>query len=402
MDPYRNPYTPGAGSRPLALAGRDEQIEACRVMFGRLERGMPDRPLAIHGLRGVGKTVLVRQLADEARQRNWFVVHRELRSGVELRPSLAQGLDAAFSDFERETKLRRLLKRVRRVVASFSASVDSDGGIRVGIEARPGPEAAGSGGLEEDTVELLAEIGVAAREAGTGLLLALDELHELDEPGLKALTAALHGTTQMELPVALICAGLPHLPLRLIEAKTYAERLFTFPRLGALSESASREALRIPAEREGIDFDDAAVSAIIERSDGYPYFLQEWGRAVWNAAERSPITIEDVEHASPRVRDELDEEFFGMRLARTTATERRYMAAIAELGDGPQRSAEIARLLDKSQKQTSPQRASLIEKGLIYGPAYGEVDFTVPRYGDFMRRRWPLAALSAADALREY
>lgn len=390
MDPYRNPYTPGAGSRPLALAGREEQIEACRVTLGRLERGMPDRPFAIHGLRGVGKTVLVRQLADEARQRSWFVVHRELRTGVELRPVLAQALEAAFSEFERGSKLRKLVKRLRGALASFSASVDSDGSIRLGVEARAERDVANSGELEGDTIELLAEIGVAAREAGTGLLLALDELHELDEQGLMALTAALHRTIQMELPVALICAGLPNLPLRLIEAKTYAERLYTFPRLGALSEAASREALRIPAGRQDVDIEDAALDAIVERSEGYPYFLQEWGRAVWNAAEAPPISLEDVERASPRVRDELDEEFFGMRLVRTTTGERRYMAAVAELGDGPQRSADVARLLAKAQRQTSQQRASLIEKGLIYSPAHGEIDFTVPRYSDFMRRRWPL------------
>lgn len=390
MDPYRNPYTPGAGSRPLALAGREEQIEACRVMLGRLERGMPDRPFAIHGLRGVGKTVLVRQLADEARQRDWFVVHRELRTGVELRPVLAQALDAAFSEFERGSGFRKLAKRLRGALASFSASVDSDGSIRVGVEATP-RDAADSGELEGDMIELLAEIGVAAREAGTGLLLALDELHELDEHGLMALTAALHRTTQMELPVALICAGLPNLPLRLIEAKTYAERLYTFPRLGALSEAASREALRIPAEREDVDFEDEALNAIVERSEGYPYFLQEWGRAVWNATAAPPISLEDVETASPRVRDELDEEFFGMRLARTTTAERRYMAAVAELGDGSQRSADVADLLGKAQRLTSQQRASLIEKGLIYSPAHGEVDFTVPRYSDFMRRQWPLS-----------
>lgn len=388
MDPYRNPYTPGAGSRPLALAGRDEQIEACRVMLGRLERGMPDRPFAIHGLRGVGKTVLVRHLADEARQRDWLVVHRELRAGVELRPVLAQALASVLGEFERESKLRKLVKRLRGAVSSFSASIDSDGSIRLGVEAKPARD---GGELEGDTIELLAEIGGAAREAGTGLLLALDELHELDERGLAALTAALHQTTQMELPVALICAGLPNLPLRLVEAKTYAERLYTFPRLDPLSPSASREALRVPAGREDVDFEDAALDAIVEKSEGYPYFLQEWGRSVWNAAETSPISLGDVERASPRVRDELDEEFFGMRLARTTSTERAYMDAIAELGDGPQRSAEVAGLLGKAQGQTSPQRASLIEKGLIYSPAYGEVDFSVPRYGDFMRRRWPLS-----------
>ncbi len=393
MDPYRNPYTPGAGSRPLALAGREEQIEACRVMLGRLERGMPDRPFAIHGLRGVGKTVLVRQLADEARQRDWFVVHRELRTGVELRPVLAQALDAAFGEFEHGSKLHKLVKRLRGALASFSASIDSEGSIRLGVEAKPPRDAAGSGALEGDTIELLAEIGAAAREAGTGLLLALDELHELDEHGLMALTAGLHRTTQMELPVALICAGLPNLPLRLIEAKTYAERLYTFPRLGALSEAASREALRIPAGRQDVDFEDAALDAIIKRSEGYPYFLQEWGRAVWNAAEANPISLEDVERASPRVRDELDEEFYGMRLARTTTAECRYMSAVAELGDGPQRSADVARLLGRAQRQTSQQRASLIEKGLIYSPAHGEVDFTVPRYSDFMRRRRPLSVL---------
>jgi len=210
-----------------------------------------------------------------------------------------------------------------------------------------------------------------------------------------ALTAALHRTTQMGLPVALIGAGLPNLPLRLIEAKTYAERLYTFPRLAALDKFASREAIRVPAEREGVEFEEAALDAIVENSDGYPYFLQEWGRAVWSVAETSPISVADVRRASPRVRDELDEEFFGMRLARTTVAERLYMAAIAELGDGPQRSVEVARLLGKTQKQTSSQRATLIDKGLIYGPVYGEVDFTVPRYGDFMRRRWPLSTFTS-------
>lgn len=351
--------------------------------------------MAFHGLRGAGKTVLVRQLADEARQRNWLVVHRELRTGVEWRPFLAQALQATCTEFEQESKLRKLTKRLRGVLASFSASIGSDGSIRVGIEAAPARGIADSGELETDTVELLAEAGAVAREAGAGLLLALDELHELEEGGLEALTAALHRASQTELPVALICAGLPHLPLRLIEAKTYAERLYTFPRLGALSESASEEALRVPAEREDVRFDNAALKMIVERSEGYPYFLQEWGRAVWNAAEKSPVSVDDVERASSRVRDELDEEFFGMRLARTTSVERRYMAAMAELGDGPQRSAEVARLLRKAQRQVSPQRASLIEKGLIYSPAYGDVDFTVPRYGDFMRRRWPLPELAS-------
>ncbi len=393
MDPYRNPYTPGAGSRPLELAGREEQIEACRVMLGRLERGMPDRPLVLHGLRGVGKTVLIRRLADEARQRNWVVIHRELRSAARLRPLLARALDTALRELESETKVHKLIARLRAVLASFTASVDSGGTIRLSVDVEPARGIADSGELEGDTVDLLVEVGTVAREEGRGLLLALDELHELDEVGLEALTAALHRTIQMELPVALICAGLPHLPTRLIEAKTYAERLYAFPRLDALSDAASRDALSLPAEREGIEYEESAIDAVVGRSEGYPYFLQEWGRAVWNAADETPITLADVERAAPRVQDELDEEFFGVRLERATSAERLYMAAIAALGDGPQRTADIAASLERTPQQTSPVRALLIDRGLIYRAGHGAVDFTVPNYADFMRRRWPLSSL---------
>jgi hypothetical protein len=393
MDPYRNPYTPGAGSLPLELAGREAEIEACRVMLGRLERGMPERPLAIHGLRGIGKTVLVRQLADEARQRDWVVIHRELRNAARLRPILARALDVALRELEPETKLKRLVDRLRSVLASFTASLDPGGTIRLSVDVEPARGIADSGELEGDTVDLLVEVGTVAREEGRGLLLALDELHELDNAGLQALTAALHQTTQMELPVGLLCAGLPNLPGRLIEAKTYAERLYKFPRLTALSEEASRDALIVPAKREGVEFDERATAAIVAKAEGYPYFLQEWGRAVWNAAEQSPISLSDVETAAPRVQDELDEEFFAVRLERAPPMERLYLAAMAELGDGPQRTADIASKLKRSPQQLSTTRGWLIDRGLIYRNGHGTVAFTVPNYADFMRRRWPLASL---------
>ena len=393
MDPYRNPYTPGAGSLPLELAGRDPEIEACRVMLGRLERGMPDRPLAIHGLRGIGKTVLVRQLADEARQRGWVVIHRELRSAARLRPILARALDVALRELEPEKKFHQMIERLRSVLASFTASVDPSGAIRLSVDVEPTRGIADSGELEGDTVDLLVEVGTVAREEGRGLLLALDELHELDRAGLEALTAALHQTTQMELPVALLCAGLPHLPGRLIEAKTYAERLYKFPRLTALSDEASRDALIVPAEREEVEFEEEAIEAIVSKSEGYPYFLQEWGRAVWNAAEQSPITLADVELAAPRVQDELDEEFFAVRLEKAPPTERLYLAAMADLGDGPQRTADIADALGRSPQQLSTARSLLIDRGLIYREDHGTVAFTVPNYADFMRRRWPLSSL---------
>lgn len=284
MNPYLNPYTPGAGSLPIELAGREEEIEACRVMIGRLERGMPDRPLAIHGLRGVGKTVLVRRLADEARQRGWVVVHRELRSGARLRPLLARALDAALRELESETKLRKLVGRLRSVLASFTASIDAGGTVSLSIDVEPATGVADSGELEGDTVDLLVEVGRVAREEERGLLLALDELHELDEAGLEALTAALHQTTQLELPVGLLCAGLPHLPTRLIEAKTYAERLYRFPHLAALSDEASRDALVVPAEGEHVAFEANAIEEIVAKSAGYP---DSW-RSGAGRLERSP------------------------------------------------------------------------------------------------------------------
>ena len=362
-------------------------------MVGRLERGMPDQPLAIHGLRGVGKTVLVRRLADEARQRGWVVIHRELRSAARLRPLLARALDTALRELEPETKFRKLVGRLRAVLASFTASVEPGGTISLSVDVEPARGIADSGELEGDTVDLLVEVGRVAREEGRGLLLALDELHELDEVGLEALTAGLHRTTQMELPVGLIGAGLPHLPARLIEAKTYAERLYKFPRLAALSDDASRDALRLPAEREDVAYDDDAIESIVDKSEGYPYFLQEWGRAVWNTAEQSPISLSDVEHAAARVQDELDEGFFGVRLERATSAERLYMAAMADLGNGPQRTADIATGLGRTPQQVSPTRAQLITRGLIYRSDHGMVDFTVPNYADFMRRRWPLSTL---------
>jgi hypothetical protein len=362
-------------------------------MVGRLERGRPEQQLAIHGLRGVGKTVLVRRLADEARQRGWVVVHRELRSAARLRPLLARALDTALRELESETKLRKLIGRLRAVLASFTASVDTGGTIRLSVDVEPARGIADSGELEGDTVDLLVEVGTVAREEGRGLLLALDELHELDKAGLEALTAGLHHTTQMELPVGLICAGLPHLPVRLIAAKTYAERLYKFPRLAALSDDASRDALRLPAEREGVAYEDDAIDAIVAKSEGYPYFLQEWGRAVWNAAEQSPISLDDIERAAPRVQDELDEGFFGPRIARATSAERLYMAAMAALGDGPQRTSDIAESLGRKPQHASPTRALLMTRGLIYRSDRGTVDFTVPNYADFMRRRWPLASL---------
>jgi hypothetical protein len=262
----------------------------------------------------------------------------------------------------------------------------TDGTVRFGFEVAPARGTADSGDLETDLVEMLLELGRAAEQGQTGGAVLLDELQLANRDELEALVAAVHRASQKALPISVVAAGLPTLPSALAEAKTYAERLFSFPRLGALRETDARDALVLPARREGVEYADSALAIVLERAAGYPYFLQEWGRGVWDVAVDNPISVEDVEAAVTEVERKLAQDFFAIRLTRTTAAERRYIAAMAALGDGPQESAAIARQLGYSSVQAaSTLRASLIDKGVVYSVGRGQLDFTVPRFAQFLR-----------------
>ena len=268
--------------------------------------------------------------------------------------------------------------------------------LSIDVDALTGT--ADSGDLEEDLSDLLVELGQAARDAGSGVIFLLDEIQFLDQPSLEALISALHRVAQRELPLALVGGGLPSIPRLAGEAKSYAERLFTFPRIGSLSEAAATDALILPAREEGVEYEGKAVERILELSEAYPYFLQEYGRHVWQVATESPIGADDVERAHPNVQADLDEGFFTVRFERATAAERRYMAAMAALGDGPQESGQVARRLGFADTaKTSVIRSNLIDKGLIFSPEYGLVDFTVPHFAEFMRRSFPLDAGGESD-----
>lgn len=395
MDAFRNPYTPGAGSRPAALTGRDEEIERFRVTLGRLSHGAPEQGTVIHGLRGVGKTVLLNKLEEVAIEADWVTSFAEVRRGDDFRAVMARALFGAIRQLDARRIGNRAIARLKSAFASFSATLAGDGSIKLGFEVTPARGTADSGDLETDLVEIFQEVGRAAKHGRTGAAVLLDELQLAGRDDLEALVAAMHRASQKALPISLVAAGLPTLPGAMAEAKTYAERLFSFPSLGALDAVDARDALAEPARNEGVEYEEDALKLVLGRAAGYPYFLQEWGRGVWDAAVANPISVQDVEAAVPEVERKLAQDFFAVRLARATPSERRYCAAMAALGDGPQESAAIARAMGyPSVQAASPLRASLIEKGVVYSVGHGQLDFTVPTFAEFVRSD---SASSTAD-----
>jgi hypothetical protein len=386
MDAYRNPYTPGAGTRPAALTGRAAEIERFKVVLGRLAHGAPEQGIVIHGLRGVGKTVLLNKLEEEAIEAGWATSFGEVRRGDDFRAVIARALYNTIRQLDARRVARRAIVRLKSAFASFSATVPSEGSVQFGVEVTPARGTADSGHLETDLVEIFLELGGTAAEGQTGVAILLDELQLAAPEDLEALVAAIHRANQKALPIAVVAAGLLTLPGALAEAKTYSERLFSFPRLDALGEGDARDALVLPARALGVEYTEESLGLMLARAEGYPYFLQEWGRGVWDVAVANPISVEDVEAAVPEVERKLAQDFFSVRLARTTPAERRYCAAMAALGDGARESAAIAAALGYSSvRAASTLRASLIEKGVIYSVGHGELDFTVPRFAAFLR-----------------
>lgn len=376
------------------MTGREEQIEGFGVMLERLKATRPAGSIVVHGLRGVGKTVLLNrfeQIADEA---GWLAATAEICSDTDLRalvPRLAQRMIRQLE--RKDERLRGRAAQMLRVLKSFTLAVGPGGGVEFRVDIEPEHGVADTGVLEDDLTDLLQELGEMAHEAGVGVVFLLDEMQLLGREELEAMVAALHRTSQRGLPVALVGAGLPSLPGLLAAAKSYAERLFDFQAIGRLEPSAARDALLLPAQQEGVEFDPGALEALLSLADGYPYFLQVWGKHVWDVTPASPITDDDVAEALTPAREELDGGFFHVRWDRATPTERRYLAAMASLGAGPYATGDVAKRMGyRRVGQTSVHRDRLIKKGLIYGREHGFVDFTVPHFGDFMSRVHPLAA----------
>lgn len=387
MDPLRNPFAPGAGSPPPELAGRDEIIEAARVALGRIRLGRSEKSQMLLGLRGVGKTVLLNRIYELAEEMEYEAVMLEAPEGQRLPQYLAPALKAVILRVSRVEHAKdhasRAMAALRGFASAFRVRI---GDVEVGVTE---PPSADSGNLEVDLPDLLIAMGQAARAAGKSVCLCLDEVQYLEEEDLRGLIVALHRIAQRGLPVVLFGAGLPQVAALAGEAKSYAERLFDYPEVGALTPEAATRALREPVHNEDAEIDAKALQRIVEVTEGYPYFLQEWGKHTWNAAPQSPISVVDVETASESAIAALDANFFRVRFDRLTPREQEYLRAMAELGPGPHRSGAIADKLGRTVESMGPLRSGLIRKGMIWSPAHGDTAFTVPMFDQFMRRAIP-------------
>lgn len=385
-----NPYTPGAGRRPPCLAGRDADLEEFATLLEVLAGGGADRSLVYYGLRGVGKTVLLSEFDILAAESGWATTDvQEVGSQPDFRSTFAQMASRLLREMSRRHRMKERVERALGVVKAFS--VLTPGGVQLKLEVDAVRGVADSGDPEQDLVDLLREIGETARVAGSGALFLVDEMHNLDGPSLAAVCMAFQAVSRDGLPVALVGAGLPDLQVRLMRAKPYADRLFEYRELGRLAPPAARAALVKPAAVLGVDFEETAAREVVRLAAGYPYFLQEYGRELWNAAEESPISARDVGEVRDLVREQLARTFYGTRFDLATDAEQRYLAAMASLGTPPYSTADVARAWGAdNQRQTSPHRDSLIQKGLIWSPRRGHVDFTVPLFAEFLLENHPL------------
>jgi len=390
MDPALNPYAPGAGTQPPELTGRAYLQENARIALTRTRNGLSTKSFILVGLRGVGKTVLLNRVEDQAREAGYQTTLIEAHEEKSLPALLLPELRRILLALDRGEQVEAAVKRGIRVLKSFANGLKVTlGEIELGIDIDPELGVADSGDLESDLPALFLAIGEAARARKTAVAIIIDELQYLTESEFSALIMALHKIAQKGLPLLLVGAGLPQVVGLAGRSKSYAERLFDYPEIGPLSPEDARQALAEPAERAGVAFLPEAIDAIYAQTQGYPYFLQEWGYQAWNLAPTSTIDAAVVTRATASSLRRLDEGFFRVRFDRLTPREKDYMRSMATLGAGPHRSGEIAEQLKASVRSVAPVRSSLISKGMIYSPAHGDTGFTVPLFDAYLRRMMP-------------
>ncbi len=391
MDKIRNPFSPGAGAPPPELAGRDGVLEEAAVLFGRVLKKRPEKSLIMTGLRGVGKTVLLNEMERMALQTGYRTIFIEASVQKPLAVLLVPQLRTLLYELDRMAGAGNKVRRGLAVLKSFVGGIKvSFGDVELGLDIEPEKGSADSGDLEVDLPSLFIAVGEAAEERQCAVAIFIDEIQYFSSGELNALIMAMHKMQQRQLPLVLVGAGLPILPGLAGDAKSYAERLLSFSDIGPLQEDDSAKALQDPVRAEGVAFEPAALQEIYRLTKGYPYFLQEWGYQAWNQSESSPITLHLVQETTKQVITRLDENFFRVRFDRLTDGEKKYLRAMAELGQGPYHTTEISGMLGvESSTALSPVRSKLIKKGMIYSPSHGLLNFTVPLFDEFMRRAIP-------------
>ena len=395
MDPIRNPFAPGAGQRPPELAGRERELQAFEVVLQRVARGRPERSLILTGLRGVGKTVLLGELRSMAVRHGWGAGKIEARPDAELRRPLSAALHRAIRDLAVRHRAPERVEEVLAVLKAFALRANkSDAKLRdrwqPGIDVPAAQGRADSGDIEIDLVELLTDVAELAADVGTGAVILIDEMQDLKAPDVSALCAACHELSQSGAPLVVVGAGLPHVPAVLSASKSYSERLFRYARIDRLDRQDADRAVLAPIEREEAGIAEEALDALFDASGGYPYFIQAYAKAAWDAAPDDPITVKDVQVAAPEAEQELAVGFFGSRYERATPAEREYLLAMAELTQGRDEGAatsDIAVYLGRKPSSLSPARDSLMKKGLVYSAERGHIAFTVPHFGHYLLGR---------------
>lgn len=390
MDPIKNPFSPGAGSPPPELVGRDPILEDARILLARIKAGRSEKSMLLTGLRGVGKTVLLNTIEQEAETMGYKTILTEAHEQKSLGALLALPLRKTLFALDRAANAGNKAKRALAVLKGFAGTVKIKmGEFEFGLDIEPEHGTADSGDIEEDLPNLFLAVAEAAKEKNTAVAIMIDEVQYLSTQEISALIMALHKMQQRQLPLVFIGSGLPILPALAGESKSYAERLLQFPIIGPLSKIDAAKALRDPVNDAGIEFTNEAIEEIFELTEGYPYFLQEWGYQAWNKANHSPIDLAMIQETTPKVIERLDENFFRVRFNRLTPTEKTYLRAMAELGPNAQRSSDVANLLKVKPSSLGPVRSKLIKKGMIYSPTHGDMAFTVPLFDEFMRRVMP-------------
>lgn len=390
MDPIKNPYSPGAGAPPPELVGRDSLLKQADVLLGRVRSGKPEKSLLLIGLRGVGKTVLLNEIQRKAEGHGYHSIFLEAHEDKPLGVLLIPYLRSLLYHLDKAAGMGGKARRALAVLRSFIGSIKiAYGEVSIGLDIEPERGSADSGDLEIDLPQLFLAIGEAALDQGAAIAILIDEIQYLSKKELGALIMAMHRIQQKQLPLLLLGAGLPVLPGLAGESKSYAERLFNFPSIGELSKADALKALQDPARAAGVEFQRQALEKIYTHTQGYPYFLQEWGYKAWNKASLSPITLADVDAATAEAIEQLDQNFFKVRFDRLTPAERNFLRMMAELGKGPHKVSDVAHYFSSKASDLSPVRASLMKKGMIYSPSYGYMAFTVPLFDEFMIRIMP-------------
>jgi len=390
MDPIKNPFSPGAGAPPPELVGRDPILEEARILLGRIKQKRPEKSILLTGLRGVGKTVLLNEIERRAKEAGYRTVSIEAHEDKPFGPLIASHLKTLLYDLDRVAGAGDKVKRGLRVLRSFIGGLKvTVGDVTMGLDIDPEQGAADSGDIEIDLSNVFVAVGEAAEERKSAVAVLIDEIQYFNQKELGALIMAMHKVQQRQFPLVLFGAGLPILPGLAGESKSYAERLFSFPHVGALTEKDAAQALYEPAQAAGVVFDVPALAEVFRLTKGYPYFIQEWGYQAWNLAPASPITLHVVKKATATVISRLDQNFFRVRYDRLTPSEKNFLRAMADLGSGHHRTGDIANALGVKVTSLGPVRAKLMKKGMIYSPSHGDMAFTVPLFDEFMRRIMP-------------